>query len=85
LAPLRSKISYVLRQLKTKFPAKVKGCRSYDGKLSVFIATEGPQTRSRNSTEASPQQSFFIMTKLGLESLIHDHIKTRLSELTLNW
>ena len=85
LTPLRSKISFVLRQLKKKFPAKVKGCRSYDGKPRVFIAAEGPQTRSRNSTEASPQQSFFITTKLELETFIHDHLKTTLSELTLNW
>ena len=38
LTPTRNKIFYVLRQLKKKFPAILKGCRALNGDVVAFVA-----------------------------------------------
>ena len=54
LTPTRSKIAYVLRQLKKKFPEKIKGCRTYNGEPRVMLA-EAPAPLTRSSA-AGPRQ-----------------------------
>ena len=66
LTPLRSKIIYVLRQLKKKFPAKIKGCCTCDGKPRVFIATESQQNLSENVTKSTECLQKHL--KIGTES-----------------
>ena len=84
LTPTRNKICYVLRQLKKKYPGKIKGCSSFNGVPRVFLQEQGPTTRHHFSSR-SGNQSINIATKLELEQFIHDHLDTTLNELSLSW
>ena len=82
--PTRNKICYVLRQLKKKYPSKIKGCSSFNGVPRVLLQEQGPTTRHRSSSR-NGNQSINIATKLELEQFIHDHLDTTLNELSLSW
>ena len=82
LTPLRSKICYVLRQVKKKFPLIVKGCRSFNGVPRVFIHNKGPSTRQRSATNSN-DLGINIATKLELEMFVREHLNTTLRELSL--
>ena len=88
LTPTRSKIAFTIRQLKNKFPDKIKGCRSYNGEPRASIVNEGENVRrTRNSTMSTrPKTSqIVITTKEELDNFVRDHLKTSLVDLSMQW
>ena len=88
LTPTRSKIAFTIRQLKNKFPDKIKGCRSYNGEPRASIVNEGENVRrTRNSTMSTrPETSqIVITTKEELDNFVRDHLKTSLVDLSMQW
>ena len=51
LTPTRNKILYLLRQLKKKFPAMLKGCRALNGDVVAFVAQPRPDPVSSATLE----------------------------------
>ena len=85
LTPIRNKICYMLRQLKKKFPGKVKGCTSFNGVPRIYLSTmDGPSTRQR-STSRTSHKGINIATRLELEQFVKDVFDTTLHDISLSW
>ena len=87
LTPTRNKICYVIRQLKKKFPGKIRGCRTHNGEPRVILAdAPAPLTRSSAASARQKPRHVTINTKLELEKFVCDYLKTTLNEVvTVNW
>jgi len=46
LTKTRSKILYGLRQAKRRFPRKINGCGSQDGRVFVWVTTPDPSAKN---------------------------------------
>ena len=93
LTPLRSKILYVLRQLKKKYPEKVKGCLStLNGDVTVYVADANGTNRESSSpspslsTSSRPKdQRFIVNTKGDLLKFVNERLRTTLDGIQIDW
>ena len=86
--PLRSKISYMLRQLKKKDPSKIAAVVTSRGDPVALIPLLRSSQRQRSSAENPakvPTKRVTITTKLQLDYFVRDHFQTTLQELNLPW
>ena len=92
LTPLRSKISYMLRQLRNKYPSKIKSCKSLRGEPVAYVVVGGRDRVTTRQTSAGASTSgegttrrCTITTRLQLEEFARDHLQTTLTEASLSW
>lgn len=79
LTPIRGTIMYVLRQMKKKFPDKVSGCSSLDGKVFAWVRPAGPAVAgSRNAR-------WPINSLLKLQQFSTDVLNTPLTSFIETW
>lgn len=79
LTHTRNTALYGLRQAKKKFPDKVAGCGSYDGKVHVWLKPPNPQApMARNS-------KMIINTRDRFNELCENILKCASSDLINNW
>ena len=74
LTPVRQTIHYVLRKAKKKFPEKISGISTFDGKIMVYVK---PLRPSRNSRDIK----FIINSRSKLETFCNDALATSLTSL----
>ena len=83
LTPTRSKILFILRQAKKKYPTKIKSIRSYDGSITVYLPPVG-----RAAAEALPLSQLrkrIINTRKQLERLLEEELQTTIEALEVQW
>ena len=89
LTPTRSKICFMLRQLKKKFPSKIKAVRSIRGEPMVTVPKEGERITRQSSANSSSTRSetrpVTITTRLQLETFVREHLKKTLQDVSLPW
>ena len=89
LTPTRSKICFMLRQLKKKFPSKIKAVRSIRGEPMVSVPKEGEritrQSSANSSSTRSDTRAVTITTRLQLETFVREHLKKTLQDVSLPW
>ena len=85
LTPTRSKISYILRQLKKKYPNVIKGCRSYNGEPKVMIPSRESVSSSTPSGSRPKVAQVSITSRLELENFVREHLDTTLTEASIPW
>ena len=89
LTPTRSKICFMLRQLKKKFPSKIKAVRSIRGEPMVSVPKEGERITRQSSANSSSTRSetrpVTITTRLQLETFVREHLGKTLQDVSLPW
>jgi hypothetical protein len=79
LTPIRGTIMYVLRQMKKKFPDKVSGCSSLDGKVFAWVRPAGP------AVAGSRNVRWPINSLLKLQQFSTDVLNTPLTSFIETW
>ena len=85
LTPTRSKIAYILRQLKKKYPNVIKGCRSYNGEPKVMIPSRESVPSSAPSGSRPKVLQISITSRFELENFVREHLETTLTEAAIPW
>jgi hypothetical protein len=75
----RSTILYVLRSAKKRFPEKISGCGSVDGKVRVFVKSPNPDAPGARNSRT------FINTQDTLRKFCDDILGTPLTSFIENW
>ena len=75
LTPLKASILYALRQAKKRFPMKIGGCASRDGRVFAYLRPPNPSARD---------QRIFIDSMIKLEELCTAELNISSSELLGN-
>ena len=75
LTPLRRTIHYVLRKARKKFPAKISGVITADGKVIVYVKPARPNLRNTRDTK------FSLNTREKLEKFCNEILSTPLATL----
>ena len=71
-----------MRQLKRKFPARIKGCRSNYGDVVIYTVNSGNYGAGPGAVQ---DRKTVINTKEGLEAFASDVLKFNLAELSIVW
>ena len=71
LTPTRNKILYFLRKAKRLYPIRIASCKSFDGKVYVFVQKDGSST-----------QRIMCNTLDRLDKVLIDELGTTESALT---
>ena len=78
LTPVRSSVLYVLRKAKSKYPSKIKFCRSVDGSICAFLP---PTTETGSQLRKSVMNSKSKLEIIKLQmTLLSGELKATLSE-----
>ena len=82
LTPTRNKTLYILRQVKKKFPRRVRTVRTNDGSVTAFLATD--DAASANIPLAQLRK-VTVNTLRQLQRLLREEFDTDLEKLGYNW
>ena len=77
LTPLRSKIFYVLRQCKRRFPQKIDGCQNSAGNITLYLKTSPNSSNSRTEKKV-------VNTRQDLERILTE-LDIPLNSISVNW
>ena len=78
LTSTRSNVMYILRKAREKHRDKISHCRTFDGKVTVFMNTpkSGPTEKKRK---------LVINTRDSLERFLREELKTTIEVLGVQW
>ena len=87
LTPTRSKICYLLRKLRRKYPDKIKGCRIYNGEPRVLTPSTEPRSTRQSSSSSNATRTIqtAIVTRYDLQKFVRDHLLSSFSNESITW